>query len=313
MNGVILCAHGSRDRKAVGEFLAVAERLKKRITNEHFAYGFLEFATPRIQDGLDRLVARGCNRIKALPGMLFAAGHVKNDVPSVLRAYGSKQKVEIQFARELGIDHRLLEASCQQILKALDGRDPRRAMLVVVGRGSSDPDANSNVSKVARMLAEGLGMGWVETAYSGVTFPSVGATLKKAASMGFSNVVIFPYFLFTGLLIERIYKETDEARGEFPHINFIKAEYIGLKPQIEEVFLSRLAEVDEGLGNMNCQLCKYRLQLPGFEEEQGLAQQAHHTHVEGVGEGKTDHKDHQNGGHHHPYPHADHPLGPGKS
>ena len=40
-------------------------------------------------------------------------------------------------------------------------------LLVVVGRGSSDPDANSNVAKVTRMLVEGFGFGWGETVYSG--------------------------------------------------------------------------------------------------------------------------------------------------
>ena len=54
-------------------------------------------------------------------------------------------------------------------------------LLVVVGRGASDPDANSNVAKVTRMLWEGFGFGWAETAYSGVTFPLVEPALEKAA------------------------------------------------------------------------------------------------------------------------------------
>ena len=307
MEGVILCAHGSRNDRAIGEFVQVAERLRLRLRRRRFAYGFLEFATPRIEDGLNQLVGLGCTKIRALPGMLFAAGHVKNDVPSVLRDYGDKHNVEIRFGRELGIDYRLLQASSQQVTAALGDKDRHETMLVVVGRGSSDPDANSNVSKVGRMLWEGLGLGWAEVAYAGVTFPSLTAALGKAAVMGFANVVVFPYFLFTGLLIERVYRQTDEAQARFPKINFIKADYIGLKPQVEEVFLSRLAEIEKGVGNMNCQLCKYRRHIPGFEDEHGLAQRAHHTHVEGIG------GDHNNGGgSHHPYPHADHPLGPGK-
>ena len=37
-------------------------------------------------------------------------------------------------------------------------------LLVVVGRGTNDPDANSNISKIARMLWEGMGFGWAEIA-----------------------------------------------------------------------------------------------------------------------------------------------------
>ncbi|MFX3679842.1 MAG: CbiX/SirB N-terminal domain-containing protein [Hyphomicrobiales bacterium] len=75
-------------------------------------------------------------------------------------------------------------------------------MLVVVGRGASDPDANSNVAKVMRMLWEGMGFGWGETAYSGVTFPLVQPALDHAAKLGYRRIVVFPYFLFTGVLVQ---------------------------------------------------------------------------------------------------------------
>jgi len=331
MEGVILCAHGSRSKKAVNEFVTVAEQLRLRLPQKPFSYGFLEFTEPRIEDGLNELLKAGCDEIKALPGMLFAAGHVKNDIPSVLKRFEIKNQIKIRFGRELGVDSLLLEASVEQIKRALGKRDPHKTALVVVGRGSSDPDANSNVAKVCRMLWECLGMGWGETAYSGVTFPSVTAALEKVGKMGFADAIVFPYFLFTGILIDRIHRQTDDAQKLMPHVNFIKADYIGLKPQVAEVFLARLGEIDNGSGNMNCQLCKYREFIPSFEEEKGLPQQAHHLHVEGGGhhhqegnhhEGDHHHEgNHQEGhhhqgghhhqeGHHHPYPHAQHPLGP---
>jgi sirohydrochlorin cobaltochelatase len=42
---------------------------------------------------------------------------------------------------------------------------------------------------------------------------------------------------------------------------------------------------------MNCQLCKYRTQIVGYENEVGLPQQAHHHHVRG-GDGHHHHHDH---------------------
>ena len=68
-------------------------------------------------------------------------------------------------------------------------------LLVVVGRGASDPDANSNVSKVTRILWEGFGFGWAETAYSGVTFPLVDPGLEHAAALGLQahhRIPLFP-------------------------------------------------------------------------------------------------------------------------
>ena len=48
---------------------------------------FLEFATPIIHEGLQRLQEKSVTNILAVPGMLFAAGHAKNDIPSVLNTY----------------------------------------------------------------------------------------------------------------------------------------------------------------------------------------------------------------------------------
>jgi sirohydrochlorin cobaltochelatase len=204
-------------------------------------------------------------------------------------------------------------------------------MLMVVGRGASDPDANSNVAKVMRLLWEGIGFGWGETSYSGVTFPLVEPALEHAARLGYKRIVVFPYFLFTGILVDRIYEHTDRVAARHPEIEFVKAGYLNDHDLVIETFLSRIEEIQQGANLMNCALCKYREQVLGFEDEVGLPQASHHHHVEGVGTGgghdhahDHHHHDHDHGhshdhghdhGHahdhgHHPYPHADHPLGP---
>ena len=66
-------------------------RCKPRFPDWPVEHGYLEFARPVIRDGLDRLVAAGARRILAVPGMLFAAGHAKNDIPSVLNTYQAGQ------------------------------------------------------------------------------------------------------------------------------------------------------------------------------------------------------------------------------
>src|SRR5690606_14489953 len=126
---------------------------EERLPHYDVESGFLEFATPVIRDGLDALIGRGVTKILAIPGMLFAAGHVKNDVPSVLNAYAARHPgVEILLGRDLGLDPKLVRAAGERVQAALDaaGDDvPRHeTMLVVIGRGTSDPDANSNVSKI---------------------------------------------------------------------------------------------------------------------------------------------------------------------
>ena len=268
----------------------------------HYAVesGFLEFARPILRDGLDRLRAQGVERVLAVPGMLFAAGHVKNDVPSVLNAYAAEHGLPIDFGRDLGIDPKLLAASRDRIAAALEGHGgavPRAdTLLAVIGRGTSDPDANGNVAKVARMLWEGMGFGWAEVGYSGVAEPRVDALLERAIRLGFRRIVVFPYFLFTGVLVRRIYRQADAVAARHPAIELVKAGYLGDHPLVVESFIERIEGIRTGDVNMNCLVCKYRTQVIGHETAVGAPQEGHHHHAEGIG---TD-GDHAHHHRHHP-------------
>ncbi len=207
-------------------------------------YGYLEFATPIIRDGLTALKERGVKQVLAVPGMLFAAGHAKNDIPSVLNTCAAQLDLEINYGRELAVDLKMLQAAGDRVAEALDdagGEIPRHETMLVVCRARrSDPDANSNVSKVARMLWEGMGFGWCEVAYSGVTFPLVEPALEHATRLGYKRIVVFPYFLFTGILVERIYSYTDKVAARYPDIEFIKAGYLNDHPKVIDTFVDRI-------------------------------------------------------------------------
>ena len=206
----------------------------------------------------------------------------------------------------------MVKARLSQALDAAGGDVPRHETLpMVIGRGTSDPDANSNVSKLCRMLWEGMGFGWGETGYSGVTFPLTEPALEHAARLGYRRIVVFPYFLFTGVLVKRIYHYADRVAARHPEIEVIKAPYLNDHALVLDAFADRVGEILDGANAMNCLQCKYREQVLGFEDEVGLAQQSHHHHVEGVGTGDGhDHGHHHHDHGHHPYPQADHPLGP---
>ena len=292
--GVMICGHGSRNQNAMREFATVAEGLRGRFGPADdpwpVEHGYLEFANPVITHGLDKLRDRGCTKILAVPGMLFAAGHAKNDIPSVLNTYGAQNAgVEVIYGRELGLDLKMIRAAGARIEEALAGCEsdvPREeTLLMVVGRGASDPDANSNVSKLMRMLWEGLGFGWGEVCYSGVTFPLVEPGLEHAAKLGYRRIVVFPYFLFTGVLIKRIFAFTDEVAARHREIEFVKAPYLGAHDLVLSTFEDRVHECLSGANVMNCQMCKYREQVLGFEDQVGLTQESHHHHVEGIGGG----------------------------
>ncbi len=344
--GVMICGHGSRSQAAVDEFAVLAEKLPAHLPDWPVEYGYLEFANPVIRVGLDKLVEQGCDHILAVPGMLFAAMHAKNDIPTVLNTYAAEKGIKVQYGRELGVDPKMIRAASERIEQAIAEADAahgtvpmHETCLAVIGRGASDPDANSNVSKIARILWEGMGFGWAEVGYSGVTFPLVEPCLEHVAKLGYKRVIVFPYFLFTGILIDRIYGFTDMVAAANPEIQWIKAGYLNDHPQVLATFAERVTEILEGQNAMNCAMCKYRAQVLGFEAEVGSPQESHHHHVEGQGatapgsnvadctlcdtfctgacrlDQDHHHHDHDHGHDHHhhhhaPYPHADHPLGP---
>ena len=295
---VLICGHGSRDPEAIAEFELLAAALRPRLPQFDFATGYLEFARPTIRDGLAELAARGARQILAIPGMLFAASHVKNDLPWEMNTFiADNPGIDVRMARDLAIDPRLLWAAAERITAVAPepAAIPRSdTLLVVVGRGTNDPDANSNISKLARMLWEGMGFGWAEVAFSGVAHPRVDAALARAARLGFPRIIVFPYFLFTGVLVKRIYAQADAAAHLFAEIEFIKALYLRDHPGVLDAFSDRVEEVRDGQPAMNCQLCKFRTRIVGYENDAGAPQEGHHHHVRGVGADA----DHQ---HHHHY------------
>jgi sirohydrochlorin cobaltochelatase len=246
--------------------------------------------------------------------MLFAAGHVKNDVPSVLNAYAAEHGLRLEMGRDLGIDAKLLAAARDRIDAALESDESDVGLdetcLVVVGRGTSDSDANGNVAKVARMLWEGIGFAHAEIGYSGVAHPRTEVALERAARLGFRRIVVFPYFLFTGVLVRRIYEAVELVASRHSGIEFVNAHYLDDHPLVVETFVERIRGIAAGDVNMNCSLCKYRTQVLGFERDVGAPQESHHHHVEGIGTDGGHHHHHHGRDHHHDHDHGHHHAHP---
>ncbi|MGE5538392.1 MAG: sirohydrochlorin chelatase [Gemmatimonas sp.] len=289
--GVLLCGHGSREDDARAEFerfVSAADRaLQLRDPGARVFGGYLEFAHPTLAEALAALADTGAARIVAQPLMLFAAGHVKNDIPWEVNTFAaSRPGLRLDCGRELSLDAKLLAAAADRVQEgeALATRSVRRSdtLLLVIGRGTSDPDANGNIAKLARMLWEGLGMARAEIAFSGIAKPTIAEGLEHAARQGYARVVVFPYFLFTGVLVKRIYRLTEEAARKHPGVEFLAAPYLADHPLVVETVLDRIAAAGTSAAADNCGLCKYREKIIGFEDSTGAPQVGHHHHVRGV-------------------------------
>jgi len=273
---LLLVGHGSRSAAGVAEYWEFASVLRECAPALDVGCGFLELAEPDLDTALDALVAGGAASVVAVPLVLLGAGHMKNDGPAAMaRARVRHPGVAFHYARHLGVHPAVLDVAEHRVRAAAGADADAGTFVVVVGRGSSDPDANADLFKVARLLWDGRGFGGVEAAFVSLAPPSVREALDRCRRLGARRVAVVPYFLFTGVLVERI---AAEARGwaDESGIEVVVGDHLGAVTPIARLVLERYREAVEGEAHMNCDCCIYRVALPGREELVGAPVTSHH-------------------------------------
>jgi sirohydrochlorin cobaltochelatase len=235
--------------------------------------GFVELAQPTVADAL-AAAARTHVEVVALPLFLFTAGHVKNDLPLALEAARAQfPATTFRCARALGVQPALAEQTWERALAAApEWADPeaaKKSALVVVGRGSSDPDANGDFVKQARLVAEGRGLAVVEPAFLGITRPLVDEALERLARARPDRIVVAPYLLTAGRLIEKLRGQLDAFHARYPWIAVRLAAHLGADPRLEALLDQRVNEARHGAEPLACDGCQYRTPLPGKERNVG--------------------------------------------
>jgi sirohydrochlorin cobaltochelatase len=324
---LIIVGHGTRSAAGVEQFVALAERVRARAgaTVEGVEGGLIELARPTVGEAMARLLGgEGADTdasdaslasvasvdgtpgrpIVAVPLVLAAAGHGKGDIPaSLAREQVRHPGLTYAYGRPLGPHPVLQDVVAARIDTALSADARDGTFVVLVGRGSTDPDANAEVTKVARLLWEGRGYAGVEPAFVSLAEPSVPAALDKVRRLGAERVVVAPYFLFAGVLPDRIVAQSEAFAAEHPGIDVRVAGLIGDCDELADLVLERYREALAGDIRMNCDTCAYRIALPGFEDKVGRPQTPHDHpddpatgHGHGHGHGHSHSHGHEAGG-----------------
>ncbi|WP_367176745.1 CbiX/SirB N-terminal domain-containing protein [Haloarcula rubripromontorii] len=290
---VLLVGHGSRREKSNEQVRDLAVELEGRLGIPVDA-AFLELAEPAIDDAIAGL-AGAVSEVSVVHLSLFAASHVKNDVPlAVEQAREAHPELTINNGAHLGVHPALLDllddrAAAVEAELGVDREDDEVAA-VVCARGSSDPDANADVHKLARLLYEGREFSRVEASFIGVTEPLLDETLHDIAKTRPDAVVVIPYMLGDGVLTGRIKDGAREFDDEYPYVDAAPGEPLGTDTRLLDVLGDRWQEARTGSVEMSCDTCKYKVELDGYEEDQGgaramlraLTHQAEHADRENV-------------------------------
>ncbi|HKE99413.1 MAG TPA: sirohydrochlorin chelatase [Actinomycetes bacterium] len=275
---LLLAGHGSRDAAGTGECHQLAERVRRLSPGLPVRVGFIEHSRPPLSAAVAELVAEGARHVVAVPLVLLGAGHAKTDVPaSVQLARRAFPGVRFTYGAPLGLHPDLLAIVDERLEAAVPPERRRDTAVLLVGRGSSDPDANADLHKVARLLWEGRDWPLVETAFVGITGPRVPEGLERCRMLGARRVAVVPYFLFTGVLERRIARQAATARARHPELDVTVTGYLGPDERIARLALARYEQTLRGAAGMTCDLCVYRAPMRGFEQLAG-APAAPHAH-----------------------------------
>lgn len=259
---ILLVGHGSRDEEGNVEVDEFAQYWQSKHPDWRIEVCWIEHARVLPDAGLDK-AAEGSDRVILLPLILNAAGHVKMELPEYLeQARLRHPQVLFLMGRHLGVDERILKLVRMRIHSAmvtLDMPDPKTTSIILLGRGSSDMSANGEVAKMARWVFETTRHDQVDYAFTGITYPRVETVVARQVASGAMQIIIAPYYLFTGRLIKRIENQVQRMTRQYPQIAFSLAGYLGINDRVVEVLESRLAEVREhSVSMMECDGCRIR-------------------------------------------------------
>lgn len=271
---VLLVGHGSRREESNEQVRRLAASLEGRLEIPVDA-AFLELAEPAIDEAIATL-APTVSTVTVVQLSLFAASHVKNDVPlAIQRARGEHPGLTLNNGAHLGIHPSIVELLDDRAAGVESELGVDRAnddvAVVLCARGSSDPDANADVHKLARLLYEGRAFSRVEATFIGVTEPLLDETLHDVAKTRPDAVAVLPYMLGDGVLTGRIREGAAEFDDEYPYVDAAAGDPLGTDDRLLAVLADRWQEARSGSVEMSCDTCKYKVELDGYEEDRGGA------------------------------------------
>lgn len=286
MKAILFVGHGSRLEAGNEEVRTFIEQMKPRIDKRFLVETcFLEFASPNIEEGITNCVKKGATEVHVIPIILLHAGHSKMHIPAEIEhAHEHYPNITFTYGQTIGI-HEEIFAILEDRLAEIGfnaEEEHKDTAVLLIARGGSDPYANGDFYKITRLLWEKLPVQYVESAFMGVTDPRVEEGIERCVKLGAKKIIMLPYFLFTGILMERMNGMCKQFNEQYADCDIQIANYFGYHERLQNVLLERIEQAVNGTSTGMQDLENYR----AYAAVHG---HAHHHH----------HHDHDHGHHHH--------------
>ncbi|MFK5987128.1 MAG: sirohydrochlorin chelatase [Pseudomonadota bacterium] len=245
---ILLVGHGSRNEAGNTQIVDFKNQLVKRQPKWNIKLCYIELADYLIEQGLND-VAKDAKRVIVVPLILNAAGHVNEEIPEfIAQAKQNNPDTDYIYAKHLGANDKLLQILVRQLKEAMESlamADPKTTGVVILARGSSNANANGEMAKMARWLFETSEHELIDLAFTGVTYPRLETIVQRQVLLGMKQIVILPYYLFDGVLIERIKEQYDRLIKQYPQVSFAKNSYFGFEDEIFQLVEENIAKAGE--------------------------------------------------------------------
>jgi sirohydrochlorin cobaltochelatase len=260
---LLVVGHDTDDEAGADGFRSFVQTLAERHPQVPVAGGLAGGHCPTLTDALADLVEkREARQVAVIPLALGRVDRADEPIRAALGAeaerYAGTPHAETSYAYwsgPLGPHPALLAVLERRLDQALgDGHrtpaDRAAVMVLLVGRGSNDPEDNAESYRVARLLWEGRGCAGVEVAFVTGAAPDVPSGLDRCARLAGAEpgrparIVVLPYFLFDGRQPARARQQAEgwaEANEERADVTF--ADVIGAAPEVADLVLERYAHL----------------------------------------------------------------------
>ncbi len=247
---ILFMGHGSRDVEAVGECMSLVSDLENEL-GQPFTPGFLELSKPLLFPEIVRQIEEGVRRFLCFPNMLLPGRHTMDHLPGVIGwAQRHFPAVEFFYGNFIGNHPYVLEilySNYRELCSDLPGKHRTgETAVVVVGRGSTSGRSNRTFEKMVRRFQSQFEIPNVTYCYVSLVKPGLEETFHRVARDGrFENILVLPYFLFTGVLIKRIQGTVEKVSSCYSNCYFAIGDYFGKDERLREIISGRIKDLAE--------------------------------------------------------------------
>jgi sirohydrochlorin ferrochelatase len=240
--GLLLLGHGSDEPAFREEIERLSGQVKEMVSLPFVDVAYLERLDPTVAAGVERGLAAGMGEIICTPVFLFAGQDIKAKLPEALSPSQAKYpNLALRLTRPFGPDGRLAEILQERMKEAGLHRPGGGERVILVGRGSSDPEPAEGLAEVAEMLQERSGFPVCPAFVDGAD-PDLPTAIRGAVAEGAESIVVLPCLLFRGVILNPVAREVEAQRKTHPAVQIVMGGHLGPHPNLARIIAERVRD-----------------------------------------------------------------------